>query len=483
MNKQRVSARIPWLWVLAAFVIASTRLSEVGLGLDPTLFASIARTMSRLNIWWSPSASNTLFPQFAEHPYLAIWLQALIFKVAGISDWSARILGASLGSLSFFFLFRLGEMFVGLRFAHLYCLAMLLSAHFIGRMASFFFDVPMLFFSLAGLYAGALCLIQKKFRVEMVGGLCFGAAFLTKGAAALPLFVMLPWMYLVWRGYRALWDRSLYLMTVVALICVLGFLGLQDHFGSYSFWDLYLQRQMATKGARPLISSELIRIFFGANVIQILLAIPCFYYIRQFKEVRRAVVYGVGATFLLAVALSQIERVLYHYFYIVYPFLNLLVAASLYGATHRRGYKIRWEKVALGFAVFYAVLWHLIPVSMRRKPEVDYLQLKGVVSALKSAGVPALQGIGISHFDWVYRETSLWYWDMETDVPAAESDPTSVSPTRAAVIAPRSPDLEKKINGAGYKLCALSPKFQIWVRTTSLEQACRDAALPTNIVR
>lgn len=477
MTKQLASSRIPWIWVLAAFLIASTRLFESGLGLDPALFASIARTMSRNNIWWSPSASAYLFPTFGEHPYLAIWLQAINFKIFGASDWSARILGACFGALSFFFLFRLAERFVSTRFANLYCFCMLLSAHFMGRMANFFFDVPMVFFGLGGLYFASQTLDVKKFRAEILAGLFFGAAFLTKGMAALPLLAILAWMFVTWLGVRALWDRSLYLIGVLTVVCVLGFLVAQNYFGTYSFWELYLNRQAVTKYLRWTTFQTILRLFFQAHGVHVLLGLSCVLFWKSIKETRRAIIFGAGSTAILLTALSAIDRVLFHYFYILFPFCNLLTAATLYAVTRDRGVKIRWERVATGIAIFYVVLWQILPLPMRRKPEIDYFQLKGIVHALKAHGVPELQGIGFSEFDWVYRELSLWYWDMDTDVKAISL------PTKEAVITPITIDFEGQFASTGYRFCAASPQFRIWVRSALLEQTCRKAEIPKEIIR
>lgn len=136
----------PWLWVLAAFILVSTRLTELGISLDGALFSSVARNLSRGGSWWSPGATDTLFPQFYVHPYLALWMQAIVFKIFGATDHTARFLGVIFGSASFFFLYRIGELLLDKRFANCLAFVTFLTIPFMGRIPSFYFEVPMTFF-------------------------------------------------------------------------------------------------------------------------------------------------------------------------------------------------------------------------------------------------------------------------------------------------------------------------------------------------
>lgn len=55
---------------------------------DGIIYASIARNMAEgVGSLWRPYFSETLFPLFAEHPPLAFWAQAALFRILGDGIW------------------------------------------------------------------------------------------------------------------------------------------------------------------------------------------------------------------------------------------------------------------------------------------------------------------------------------------------------------------------------------------------------------
>jgi 4-amino-4-deoxy-L-arabinose transferase-like glycosyltransferase len=55
---------------------------------DGLIYASVARNMAEgIGSPWRPAFSQTLFPLFAEHPPLAMWLQAIAFRAFGDTAW------------------------------------------------------------------------------------------------------------------------------------------------------------------------------------------------------------------------------------------------------------------------------------------------------------------------------------------------------------------------------------------------------------
>jgi len=75
------------LWILlaaAACFLILNRLVTQSFFFDGTIYASIARNMAEgTGSAWSPHFSSTLFPVFAEHPPLMMWLESLGFRVFG----------------------------------------------------------------------------------------------------------------------------------------------------------------------------------------------------------------------------------------------------------------------------------------------------------------------------------------------------------------------------------------------------------------
>ncbi|MCK9206167.1 MAG: glycosyltransferase family 39 protein [Salinivirgaceae bacterium] len=81
-----------YLFIGAVFIIITApALFSEGMVMDGVLYASISRNMSDgLGTFWKPHLSHGLFPEFYEHPPLALGLQSLWFRVFGDSIYVER---------------------------------------------------------------------------------------------------------------------------------------------------------------------------------------------------------------------------------------------------------------------------------------------------------------------------------------------------------------------------------------------------------
>lgn len=85
-------------------ILTAPHLFTEGMVMDGVLYASISRNLAYgLGTFWEPFLSHGLFPQFHEHPPLAIGLQSILFKLIGDSIYIERIY-----SLLMFFLIGIG---------------------------------------------------------------------------------------------------------------------------------------------------------------------------------------------------------------------------------------------------------------------------------------------------------------------------------------------------------------------------------------
>ncbi len=65
-----------------------------GMFLDGTTYAAIARNLAiGQGTFWSPHYTETLYPQFFEHPPLGLWLESLPFRLFGDHWWVERLYG------------------------------------------------------------------------------------------------------------------------------------------------------------------------------------------------------------------------------------------------------------------------------------------------------------------------------------------------------------------------------------------------------
>ncbi len=474
--------QIPWLWVLIAFVVASTRAFENGISMDPALFSAIARTFAREGVWWSQRASEQLFPQYFEHPFLPIWLQGLLFKLFGSNDTTSRYLGLLAGPGSFYFLYRIGERLCDRRFASLFCFLTLLSAHFTGRMATFYNEISLTFFLLGAFDFFLRALDQRPIWWGFWSGIFLGLALWCKGLAVAPLAATLTAVALYRQRFAVFRSPALWVMLGVAGLFAGGFCGLQSVFGSYPYCSRYLAGALLHKVMGPGAvagAPQFWTVFFSTHPLHCFLALAGLVEAVRGRAPRQAVVVGFIASLFFLVAGATLGKTYFHYFYPIYPMVNLLSAAFLYGIAEREGWACRWHRGALGFAAVYTVLWHLLPFHMRRPVQSDWVQLAGVVKALKGRGIERVEAVGIPDIDWIYREMSLWYWDVDSHMA---QEPGTVQ--GQLVIAPAAlAGAETALLGRGYRRCAASLKYDLFVKQAELVEVCRRAPLDPTLVR
>jgi 4-amino-4-deoxy-L-arabinose transferase-like glycosyltransferase len=473
--------RIPWLWVLIAFLVASTRAFENGISLDPALFSAIARTFSREGVWWSQRASETLFPQYFEHPFLPIWLQGILFKLFGATDTTSRYLGLLTGPGSFYFLYRIGERLADRRFASLFCFVTLLSAHFTGRMATFYTEISLTFFLLGAFDFFLRSLDERPVWWSAWAGVFLGLAAWCKGLAVAPMAATFVGVALYRQRLGVFRSPSLWIALGVGTLFTGSFCGLQAAFGSYAYCPRYLEGALLRKVMGPgylQSAPQFLKVFFETHPVHCLLALMALVEAARGRAPRIAVAVGVIASVAFLAAGSTLGKTYYHYFYPIYPMVNLLAAASLHALATRKEWACHWHRGALGFALAYAVIWHVLPNHMRRPMAADWAQLAGVVKALKEKGAERIQAVGIADIDWIYREMSLWYWDLDSVMGQ-----DSLTVEGPLVIAPANEGMEKRLLARGYQVCASSPKYDLFVREAGLLETCRRAPFDPALIR
>lgn len=474
----------PWIWVGAAFLIASTRLTELGLSLDPALFSAIARNLARDNQWWSLHASPSVFPQFHEHPYFAIWLQAIVFKLFGASDFTSRLLGLGFGCFTFYYLYRLGELLVDDTYANVFCFVTLLSVYFTGRIPTFYLDVPLCFFLVGGFYYFLKVLQTERALYGILGGSFLGCAVMTKGLAVLPVFALIATVGLIKRRQYLFRITAVWILAGLAVGIPFLVVLLQKSYGTFSFIELYNRRFSSVELMKRAGGFYLLRTFsiefFKNHCVHLLLGgvgLVFFAVKRVWVEECRDVFWIAPiALFLLLLGNSAVGSYNLHYFYVIFPFANLLTAAALYPLA-RHYSEVSLPKVAIYLGLAYQIFWHILPMQMRRKPDIDFFDLKAPVVALKKAGVENLESVGIDTGEWIYREVSIWYWDIDTILRNHANEIKG-----QAVIVPN-----EKIGQVSFlkeaRLCHGSKKYSLFVFSAKLDAVCRSAILDAGILR
>ena len=93
MSQTRTNNTPFWLFLIGLFLIlvCNSLLTE-GMFFDGVTYASISRNMAEgQGTFWNPHYTQTLYPEFRQHPPLALGLEALAFKAFGDHLWVEKV--------------------------------------------------------------------------------------------------------------------------------------------------------------------------------------------------------------------------------------------------------------------------------------------------------------------------------------------------------------------------------------------------------
>lgn len=462
--------------MVAAFLVSSPRLFEDGLSLDPVLYAVVARNFAENGSWWTLTFGRSLFPQFFEQPFLIFWIQGIVFKLFGATDFTARFVGLAFGSATFYYFFRLVERLASRFQASVFCLLCLLDANFIGRNATPYLEIPLTFFAFATLYY-SVCWYRREggrsgqnsqLLACLLAGICLAGAFLTKGFAALPVLGTIGLWGLFEKRWRLFTGWGLWILLSVAAAIVSAFCWLQGNFGQYPFASLYFQNTFVERtlgvgagvGPWPFLGK-----LATYACVSLSLAVVSAALVLRAGANRR--VFGVGllGAFVFTAANAVLGLPFLHYFHGILPFLNLMASV---GVAH---WLSRWEGkawgfFALGLGLALHVFWNLSPLTMRRRAPDDFFQLKSIALALTDNGAQQIDVLGIAENDWIYRQFSRWYW--RADSRLVDSWGAVESPVVVAARGHGEPPTERR-----FQRCVGSNRYDIWVVGDRLQTLCR----------
>jgi 4-amino-4-deoxy-L-arabinose transferase-like glycosyltransferase len=146
------------------------------------------------------------FKPFWEKPPLFIWMQAVSMKLFGINEFAARFPNAVCGVVTLLVIFALGKRLFDIRFGLLWVLS------YAGSMLPFFYfksgiiDPWFNLFTFLGIVCFADYLIRpvRNIWVLITSAVFLGLAILTKGPAALLIFLLTAGIYLVIHKFKVM---------------------------------------------------------------------------------------------------------------------------------------------------------------------------------------------------------------------------------------------------------------------------------------
>ena len=181
---------------------------------DEAIYAEVAKQVVLSGDWLHLSWAGA---PWVDKPPLAIWATALIYKLFGISEWTARLFSALCGVGTVILTYFIGRNLIS-RWAGFLAAGVLLSSlHFIRFSRFGMMDAPVTFFLTLSLYF--FWLGRERNRYLIFSGLAFGLAFMTKSFAA---FFILPitWLYAWWAGEQDILKRSTYWVGIILAVLI-----------------------------------------------------------------------------------------------------------------------------------------------------------------------------------------------------------------------------------------------------------------------
>ncbi|HLO88399.1 MAG TPA: glycosyltransferase family 39 protein [Nostocaceae cyanobacterium] len=322
-NKFPQLSLLVWLLPLMLFTSGENSL----MAHDEALYAWRSRQIVDSGDWVAPwGNAHHKTPGF-------YWLQALFFKLFGISDIVARMPSLVAGILNVFVIYAVSKILLGKKLASL-ALA-ILSVEFLWlqycRLSTP--DVTTVLLVFLAILSLLTIELNPKYRsiLGFVAGLCFGVGFFIRSFMIfLPAIALLP--YLIWehRRHRHLTNPSLYLGIIIGLIpTLIWFWSSWQRFGGSSWNELF--GFVLRLGSREESGDGILFYFWNLP----LKAFPWFFFslLGLVLLIRRPIanyqLILVAFPLVLFTELTIFKTRFSHYSLGLYPFIAMLAAVGL----------------------------------------------------------------------------------------------------------------------------------------------------------
>ncbi len=402
-----------WILCLAATLFLALGFTQDGINLDSTTYSVVARNMVEYNNWFAPSYTAYYHPQFAEHPPLVMWAQALIFLLFGASDPTARLFGAlcTIGSVVFVYL--LGKEIKDKALGFIAGLVLLLTYNFMQQGNSTLLDVPMTFFILVALWGMAR--LEKgtaSATACVVTGLALSGSFLSKGLVSAPVWIALAFTALFlrrdWLKMNRFW---LIPATAVAVIAVYLFMDLLYANGRFTTHYFVTQVWSRFLGESPEVSTQWYE--FTYRFVKLYLPFVILLPVGVYMTFRRSLhlLYPTLITLLFYFMFySTAAKLYYHYFCPTYALAALLVALPITRMASSRAIRL----ISVWFSVIWLTLVIAVTVADVRIHEIRGRAIYSLAEPMQQflSDKTSRQGliIGQGQPDWDYVAKTAWYW-------------------------------------------------------------------------
>lgn len=191
IKSQELSVRQSMVILLSCwFLLFFAHLWEAELKLDGMTYAAIARNILLTGDWRIMHYSDYIYPNFFQHPPLAFWVQALFFKVFGVSLYSVKIFNSLIALATLTIVTATCRMILmSVSGGLLASVVLLTSTRWVKFASDFYLDNLLGLFLIVGFFSVALFIRTqnrtKRYLLTAIHGICLAGAVLTKGLVTL----------------------------------------------------------------------------------------------------------------------------------------------------------------------------------------------------------------------------------------------------------------------------------------------------------
>lgn len=381
---------------------------EARLGQDAMTYGALAKHILETGDWKILHYSSQAYENFYQHPPLIIWITALIFKVFGASDTTARILPTVFSLGTVLLVFYWGKRIRSQEFGFLASLVLLTSTRFVKYGGTLMLDGPMAFwmtlfgFILITAFKSLHQLNNSPFEFHssinlnyffFLGiklGITMTAALFTKGIPALSLLLLLLLNCICAVFSFGKRSTPILLTTLICISFSLFLIGLWFYLGDgltylHQYWHISVKHRMH-------VASFSEHYKFSKNLIQVYWPWVPFYLFGIFlflkslclsTEPKRPILQlvsplgiAVNLSLIILIGYSYVGHFLEHYTLPFYPFSALVVTSVIEEPLRRFNYKI--QKGIFYFSLFWAFLLATIPLHIQgeeyRNPKRNLLR-------------------------------------------------------------------------------------------------------------
>lgn len=314
------------------------------------------------------------FQPFWEKPPLFIWMQVLTMKLFGINEFAARFPNAICGMVTLLVLFNIGKKYFDSRFGMFWVLAyscsLLPHLYFKSGIIDPWFNLFIflgIFYFLEFLNSES---VKRKYLSLVLSAFMIGLAILTKGPVALIVYLLVVFVYFIFKQFRAFPSIG-QLLVFVGVLTVTGGLWfilqvLNGNLNVIRDFIVYQVRLFSTKdaGHGGFFLYHFVVLLVGVFPAS-LLALPAFKIkksvINPRQERFRFIMLIIFWSVLILFTIVKTKIV--HYSSLSYFPLTFLAAFFLYESFQKERNRYKWLNILLlFFLLFYSAVLVILPI-------------------------------------------------------------------------------------------------------------------------